>query len=92
MSSSISFPKTPSFLRFLTSLSPSTLFKMTTTYWKSLINPSYPSSVDLDEPAGSDLRSALSRKGSSSGGHRRGTKKMKRGQAKTLSDLPKLNQ
>jgi hypothetical protein len=41
-----------------------------------------------------DLRSALedkARKSGGAGGKSRGTRKMKRGQAKTISDLPKLN-
>lgn len=41
-----------------------------------------------------DLRMSLeekARKGGSAPSHARGKRKMKRGQAKTLSDLPKLN-
>lgn len=86
--SSYSFLKT-----FLSLISPPTLIKMTSFYWKSLLNPSFPTPADLGQDSGSTLRSALTRKSlSQAGGGKKGTKKMKRGQAKTLNDLPKLNQ
>ncbi|GMI15021.1 hypothetical protein TrVE_jg13937 [Triparma verrucosa] len=65
---------------------------MITIYFKSLFNPSYPTLTDTDEVSGSNLRSALERKANKSGGiKKKGVRKMKRGQAKTINDLPKLN-
>ena len=62
-------------------------------YFKSLFNPSFPTLYDLDLTPAANLRSSLERsnrrKGGGEGGRR--VKKMKRGKAKTLSDLPKLN-
>lgn len=91
---SLSKPKSKSpLLLFLSSLSPSTFLQMLSIYFKSLINPSYPSLSDTGEVSGSNLRSALERKANSNKGMggRKGVRKMKRGQAKTINDLPKLN-
>lgn len=73
-------------------LNPLVFFQMTKAYWASLISHNY-----LDDKKGSDssqdLRSALEQKArqAGSGGKRRGKKRMKPGQAKTISDLPALN-
>lgn len=73
-------------------LNPFTVFSMTRGYFASLVNIDY-----LQEDASQTLRSALEEKakkgGSSSGGAKRPGRgrKMKPGQAKTLSDLPQLN-
>jgi len=68
---------------------PVTVFRMTSAYWKSLFDLNYGK-----QEASQELRSALEEKakrggGPASGG--KGRRKMKRGQAKTLSDLPKLS-
>ena len=69
-------------------LNPLTVFAMTKAYWASLFDLNY---GKKDEPS-QDLRSALeekAKKATSSGMPRK--RKMKPGQAKTLSDLPQLN-
>jgi hypothetical protein len=72
------------------SLSPSTLLLMFTSYWKSLLDPTY---SPVPKTAGQDLRLAQERSRMSTvGGGRRGGKKMKRGGCKSLGDLPKLSQ
>ena len=74
-------------------LNPFTVFAMTKAYWASLFNLNY-----LKKEQTQELRSALEEKAkkggnnsSSSMNKRRGTKTMKRGQAKSLSDLPQLS-
>jgi len=73
-------------------LNPVVFFQMTAGYWKSLYNVNY-----LTENAASsseDLRSALEQKARQGGTVKkssRGKRKMKPGQAKTLSDLPQLS-
>ena len=70
-------------------LNPFTLFAMTKAYWASLCNLDYGKSDDSSQ----ELRSALeakAKKGPTTGGSK-GRRKMKRGQAKTLSDLPALS-
>lgn len=70
---------------------PVTLYKMTIAYWKSLFNLDYLKNNGADPSQ--DLRSALEEKSKKGGGSspKRGKRKMKRGQAKTLSDLPQLS-
>lgn len=72
-------------------LNPMVLFQMTAGYWKSLYNINYMSDNAAD--SSQDLRSALEAKARLAGGKKpsRGRRKMKPGQAKTLSDLPVLN-
>jgi len=73
-------------------LNPVVLFQMTAGYWKSLYNIDYMTEKAVDSSQG--LRSALEQKarlGGSSKKSSRGKRKMKPGQAKTLSDLPQLN-
>jgi len=80
---------TKRFLAVVSLFSPATLVFMCKTYWITLFNPTY-SPVEND--TGQQLRSALERKRQMSpGSPRKGQRKMKRGQAKTLSDLPKLS-
>ena len=70
-------------------LSPFTFFAMTKAYWASLFNLDF-----LKPDASQELRSALeekAKKGGSGAGSPKRKRKMKRGQAKTLSDLPALN-
>ncbi|GAX26951.1 hypothetical protein FisN_9Lh255 [Fistulifera solaris] len=70
------------------SLNPFTFFAMTKAYWASLFNLDYLKKADASQ----DLRSALEEKAKKGGtAHNKGRRKMKRGQAKTLSDLPQLN-
>ena len=69
-------------------LNPITLFAMTKAYWASLMNLDYLKKADASQ----DLRSALEEKAKRGGsGPAKGRRKMKPGQAKTLSDLPQLN-
>jgi hypothetical protein len=72
-------------------MNPIVFFQMTAGYWKSLCNINY-----LTENAANssqDLRSALEQKARQGGDKKssRGKRKMKPGQAKTLSDLPQLS-
>lgn len=88
-SASTSFFRVPYIVRAL--LNPVTVFKMTMAYWTSLFNLDYPKKDPVLE-----LRSAAEEKAKSSaagggGGAKRGQRKMKRGQAKSLNDLPQLN-
>jgi hypothetical protein len=84
------FPRIPYILR--ASLNPFTLLAMTKSYWASLFNLNY---LQQQTASGQELRSAVeeqakrSPKPSSSFSKRKRT--MKRGQAKTLNDLPKLS-
>lgn len=72
-------------------LNPLVFSKMISGYWKSLYNINYMSDNAAD--SSQDLRSALEQKARFGGGKKpsRGRRKMKPGQAKTLSDLPQLN-
>lgn len=73
-------------------LNPFVFFQMTVGYWKSLYNIDYMTEKVAD--SSQDLRSALEQKARYGGGGKkssRGKRKMKPGQAKTLSDLPQLN-
>lgn len=73
-------------------MNPIVFFQMTVGYWKSLCNINY-----LTENAANssqNLRSALEQKARQGGAEKkssRGKRKMKPGQAKTLSDLPQLS-
>mmetsp|Transcript_21096 Transcript_21096/g.29559 ORF Transcript_21096/g.29559 Transcript_21096/m.29559 type:complete len:215 (+) Transcript_21096:166-810(+) len=70
-------------------LNPLTVFAMTRAYFASLFNINY-----LEDDTSQTLRSALQEKAQRSpGGSRKGGKgrKMRPGQAKTLSDLPQLS-
>jgi len=71
-------------------LNPFTFWQMTAGYWKSLIDLNY--LEEMKEPT-EDLRSGLEAKARKGGGSSssRKKRKMKPGQAKTLSDLPQLN-
>ena len=69
------------------SLNPITLLSMTKAYWASLFNLDY---LKQKDDSSQELRSALERKAMRSP-PKRGHRKMKRGQAKTLSDLPQLS-
>jgi len=73
-------------------LNPLTLFAMTKAYWASLFNLDY---LEKKQAPAQELRSALEEKAKRSGGgapsKKGGRRKMKRGQAKTLSDLPQLS-
>jgi len=80
--------KVPYILR--AAMNPFTVFAMTKAYWASLFNLDY---LQKNRPA-QELRSALEEKAKrnpSGGGSNKGRRKMKRGQAKTLADLPQLN-
>jgi len=69
-------------------LNPLVLIAMTKGYWSSLFNLNYLNDkVDTSQ----NLRSALEEKAKKGGSSSRGKRKMKPGQAKTLSDLPQLN-
>ncbi|CAJ1930493.1 unnamed protein product [Cylindrotheca closterium] len=71
-------------------LNPFTLIQMTKGYWASLFDLNY---LKENDDSSSNLRNALeakARKGGSSN-MRPGKRKMKPGQAKSLSDLPALN-
>jgi len=80
--------KLPYIVRAL--MNPFTVLAMTKAYWASLFNLDY---LQKKQPPAQELRSALEEKAKRSGGGppSRGRRKMKRGQAKTLSDLPQLN-
>eukprot|EP00339_Tiarina_fusa_P015761 CAMPEP_0117032824 /NCGR_PEP_ID=MMETSP0472-20121206/23504_1 /TAXON_ID=693140 ORGANISM="Tiarina fusus, Strain LIS" /NCGR_SAMPLE_ID=MMETSP0472 /ASSEMBLY_ACC=CAM_ASM_000603 /LENGTH=210 /DNA_ID=CAMNT_0004741579 /DNA_START=68 /DNA_END=701 /DNA_ORIENTATION=+ len=70
-------------------VNPFVVWQMTKGYFASLVNLNY---LEENKDPSQDLRSALeakAKKGGSSGS--RGKRKMKPGQAKTLSDLPQLN-
>ncbi|KAG7364406.1 hypothetical protein IV203_037608 [Nitzschia inconspicua] len=72
-------------------LNPFIFIQMTTEYWRSLINNKYGEAV---KDTSQDLRSSLqdkARKGGGGNSSTRKKRKMKPGQAKTLSDLPQLN-
>jgi len=71
-------------------LNPFTLIQMTKGYWASLFNLNY---LKQNEDSSANLRNALQSKARKGGGNnmRPGKRKMKPGQAKTLSDLPALN-
>lgn len=72
-------------------LNPFVFIQMTKGYWASLFDVNY---MKEKEDSSQDLRNALeqkARQGGAGGGGRKGRKKMKPGQAKTLSDLPQLN-
>jgi hypothetical protein len=86
--SSVVFFRVPYIVR--ASLNPWTVWKMTVAYWASLFNLDY---LKPDASSGQNLRSALEEKAKydGSGGKKKGRRTMKRGQAKTLSDLPRLN-
>ena len=61
---------------------------MTKAYWASLFSLDYGKKADSSQ----DLRSALEEKAKkATGGPPKRKRKMKPGQAKTLSDLPQLN-
>jgi hypothetical protein len=70
-------------------LNPATALRMTAAYWASLFNLDF---LKRDDNPASELRSALQEKARSDGGgsKKRGKRTMKRGQSKTLSDLPQL--
>mmetsp|Transcript_3920 Transcript_3920/g.9465 ORF Transcript_3920/g.9465 Transcript_3920/m.9465 type:complete len:207 (+) Transcript_3920:170-790(+) len=73
-------------------LNPAVFYQMTVGYWKSLYNIDY--MADKGADSSQDLRSALEQKARYGGAGKkssRGRRKMKPGQAKTLSDLPQLN-
>jgi hypothetical protein len=74
-------------------INPWTLFAMTKAYWASFFNLNF--LQDLQPTAGLELRSALEEKAKRSpppgGSGNKGRRKMKRGQAKTISDLPQLS-
>jgi len=88
--------KSPSLLKrvpyiFRAFINPFTVLKMTRGYFASLFNIDY-LDEHLDEDSSQNLRSALEEKAkrtSMSGGKR--ARKMRPGQAKTLSDLPQLS-
>jgi len=74
------------------SLNPIVFFQMTVGYWKSLYNINY--MTEKEQDSSQNLRTALEQKARQGGGGKkklRGKRKMKPGQAKTLSDLPQLN-
>lgn len=80
------FKKIPYFIRAF--MNPFTVFAMTRGYFASLFNIDY-----LQQDTSSTLRSALeekAKKAPTSGGVRK-SRKMRPGQAKTLSDLPQLS-
>ncbi|GFH43857.1 hypothetical protein CTEN210_00330 [Chaetoceros tenuissimus] len=70
---------------FKVMLNPFTILTMIRGYFASLFNIDY-----LQEDVSQTLRSALQEKAKSTGGAKR-QRKMKPGQAKTLSDLPQLS-
>lgn len=76
---------------------PITLFSMTRAFWASLFNLNYlQDQQQLVGGAASELRSALEEKAKRaptlpSSSSNKGRRKMKRGQAKTIADLPQLN-
>ena len=80
--------KLPYIVRAL--LNPFTALAMTKAYWASLVDLNY---MQRQQPQqGQELRSALEEKAKrNSGGPPKGRRKMKRGQAKTLADLPQLS-
>lgn len=85
-SSKKSMFKIPYIFRAL--LNPLTVLAMTKAYFGSLFNINY-----LDEDPSQTLRSALELKAktASPSGGKKGARKMRPGQAKTLSDLPQLS-
>jgi len=89
------FPKLGNFFKLpyivKACLNPVVFIKMISGYWKSLYNINYMSEKAVDPSQ--ELRSALEQKARQGGGKNpsRGKRKMKPGQAKTLSDLPQLN-
>jgi hypothetical protein len=90
-SSSVSFFRVPYVIRAF--LNPVTVFRMTIAYWASLFDLDY--MKRREAPASQDLRSALQEKSRYEPSKKKGSggskKQMKRGQAKTLSDLPQLS-
>jgi hypothetical protein len=89
-SASASFFRIPYVVRAF--LNPVTVFKMTIAYWASLFDLDY---LKKKEAPSQDLRSALQEKARYEPSKKKGSggprKQMKRGQAKTLSDLPQLS-
>jgi hypothetical protein len=89
-SSSMSFFRVPYVIRAF--LNPVTVFRMTLAYWASLFDLDY---MKRREAPSQDLRSALQEKARYEPSKKKGSggskKQMKRGQAKTLSDLPQLS-
>ena len=83
-----------------TLFAPKQAILMTSWYWKSLMNPSFPDKHTTDEISSSNNNRVIStpkfngrggrktRQGGGGGG--RGNRKMQCGQSKSLSDLPKL--
>jgi len=69
-------------------LNPFTLFSMTKTYWASLINISYLEELQESQKS---LRPSFEEQAKFNPTPKKGKRKFKPGQAKTLSDLPKLN-
>ncbi|KAL3925356.1 MAG: hypothetical protein SGILL_000465 [Bacillariaceae sp.] len=71
-------------------LNPFVFMQMTAGYWKSLFNYKF---ADTLKDSSQDLRNSLQDKAKKGGGgsSSRKKRKMKPGQAKTLSDLPQLN-
>jgi len=82
-SSSSSMFRVPYIMRAL--INPFTVFAMTRAFWVSLFNLDYP-----PKDSSQDLRSSIEEKNRNSG-PRKPKRKMRRGQAKTISDLPQLN-
>lgn len=72
-------------------LNPVVFFQMTAGYWQSLFSINYMAGKEQD--SSQNLRNALEQKARQGGGRKttRGKRKMKPGQAKTLSDLPVIN-
>jgi len=72
-------------------LNPVVFFQMTAGYWQSLFAINYMAGKEQD--SSQNLRNALEQKARQGGGKKasRGKKKMRPGQAKTLSDLPVIN-
>lgn len=85
----LSFIKLPYIVKAC--LNPFVFMQMTAGYWRSLTDIEYMNANKVD--SSQDLRSALEQKArlAGSGKPSRGKRKMKPGQAKTLSDLPQLN-
>jgi len=69
-------------------LSPFTLFSMTRSYFASLINISYLEEIQESQKS---LRPSFEEQAKFNPPPKKGNRKFKPGQAKTLSDLPKLN-
>jgi len=68
-------------------LNPVTFMKMTKLYWSSLFNHNY---LKENTDVSDELRNSQTRNRGSGGGGKKGKRKFKPGQAKTLSDLPAL--